>query len=69
MAIIGAVLASAIATAFAVVNTLNADHFALLALSGRVEAVEQNIVPRNEIVLELRNIDVRLTRIEKLLEK
>jgi hypothetical protein len=62
--LLGAVVTSSVATVFGTVRILNADHFTLIALGSRVDAVEEAFVPRGEVTIQLNAIDKRLERIE-----
>lgn len=67
--LLGAIISSAVTTTFAVVSTLNSDHFALVALGGRVETIERTIVPRGELEIYFKSIESRLIRMENKLDQ
>lgn len=78
--VITAVIGSAVTTTFGLIRIANSDHFTLLALSDRVEAVENSLVPRTEFDQSVKHIEESLRelkandssiiqRIDRLLEK
>ena len=58
--IIGAILTGAVSTVFTLGAVANSDHFTLIAHGQRITVLEKNVVPRTELVLELRNINDKL---------
>jgi len=67
--IIGAIIASAVSTAFALVRVANTDHFTILALEQRVDDVEATIVPRAEFSRFENDLNKRLDRIDIKLDR
>lgn len=64
-----AVLTTAVGTAFTLFSVLNTDHFTLVSYGARLDAVEEVIVPRNELQISINNIETRLNRIENKLDR
>lgn len=55
--VIASVIGTAVVTAFALVRVANSDHFTLVALGSRVDAIEENFVPRGEYEQRIKSVD------------
>lgn len=67
--LIGAIIASAVSTSFALVRVANTDHFTILALGERVDDIEAVLVPRAEFTRFETDLNKRLDRIDTKLDR
>lgn len=54
--LVGAVIATAVSTAFTVVRVINSDHFTIISIDSRVSALETEVVPRSEFVIQIESL-------------
>lgn len=77
--LISTVIATAVGTTFTLLRIAQSDHFAIVSLDTRVAAMEEEIVPRSEFILQIENLgkiiddgfvmqSQRLERIEKQID-
>lgn len=67
--LIGAIIASAVSTSFALVRIANTDHFTIIALEQRVDDIEATLVPRTEFTRFENDLNKRLDRIDIKLDR
>lgn len=67
--VISTIIGTAVTTAVGLVRVANSDHFTVIALSTRVDTLEDVVVSRNEFNQRSIFIDSRLDRIESKIDR
>lgn len=56
----GAILVSVVGTAFTIANTGVSDHFLLVRAVERIDELEENVIPKDEILIRLDVLNERI---------